>query len=170
MSVIANTTVISNFAGIGQLELLRRLYGEIYISTEVYEEIRAGLEEGYRFYAGIEQLIYPFTEHGWIRLTSPAHEEELRLLGTMPPRLHPGEASSIVIAKHRGWVLLTDDQEARKEAARLGIRLSGSVGCLVLSVERGLCSLEQANTWLGEMIRQGYRSPVTDLTPLIQSE
>ena len=169
MSVIANTTVISNFASIGQLDLLHRLYGELYISTEVYEEIRAGLEEGYRFYAGIEQLVYPFTEHGWIRLASPAHEQELRLLGELPARLHSGEASSIAIAKHRGWVLLTDDQEARKEAERLGIRISGSVGCLILSVERGLCSLEQANTWLGEMIQQGYRSPVTDLTPLIQS-
>jgi hypothetical protein len=47
MSVIANTTVISNFASINQLDLLRRLFGALYISTEVYEEIRIGLEEGY---------------------------------------------------------------------------------------------------------------------------
>ena len=47
MSVIANTTVISNFASINQLDLLRRLFGALYISTEVYEEIRIGLVEGY---------------------------------------------------------------------------------------------------------------------------
>jgi predicted nucleic acid-binding protein len=49
MTVIANTTVISNFASINQLDLLRRLFGALYISTEVYEETRIGLEEGYQF-------------------------------------------------------------------------------------------------------------------------
>jgi Arc/MetJ-type ribon-helix-helix transcriptional regulator len=32
MSVIVHTTVISNFAGIGRLDLLRQLYGNLYIS------------------------------------------------------------------------------------------------------------------------------------------
>ena len=57
---------------------------------------------------------------------------------------------------------------ARREATRLGIRISGSVGCLVLAVERGLCTIEQANLWLEDMIRHNYRSPVTDLTSLLK--
>ena len=36
MTVISNTTVISNFAGIGQLDLLRQLYQTLNISTEVH--------------------------------------------------------------------------------------------------------------------------------------
>ena len=32
MSVIVHTTVISKFAGIGRLDLLRQLYGNLYIS------------------------------------------------------------------------------------------------------------------------------------------
>ncbi len=121
-----------------------------------------------RFYANIDQLTYPFAEEGWIRLTGMTDEQELRLFGKLPPRLQPGEASSLAIAYHRGWTLLTDDQAARREAEQLGIRLSGTLGCLVLSIERDLCTLEQANTWLAEMIQQGYRSPVTDLTPLLK--
>ena len=66
-------------------------------------------------------------------------------------------------------MLLTDDLAARKEAERKGIRKSGSVGCLVLAVERGLCTLEQANCWLAGMIQHNYRSPVFDLTPLLKS-
>ena len=31
-----------------------------------------------------------------------------------------------------------------------------------------LSQLEQANHWLEEMIRQGYRSPVPNLKPLIE--
>jgi predicted nucleic acid-binding protein len=36
MSVIANTTVLSTFASISQLDLLHRLYDTLHISTEVY--------------------------------------------------------------------------------------------------------------------------------------
>jgi predicted nucleic acid-binding protein len=66
MSVISNTTVISNFASIRQLDVLRQLFGSLAISTEVYHEIQAGLEEGYRFYEGIDQMMNPFSSGGWI--------------------------------------------------------------------------------------------------------
>lgn len=97
-----------------------------------------------------------------------ADQAEIALYGELPSRLHSGEASCLVIARQRGWMLLTDDRAARDEGNRLGIMVSGSVGCLILAVERGLWTLEQANVWLGEMIRQGYRSPVNDLTSLLK--
>jgi predicted nucleic acid-binding protein len=59
MSVIANTTVISNFASIRYLDLLRQLFGVLSISTEVYEEIQAGIEEGYQFYMGTKPSLDP---------------------------------------------------------------------------------------------------------------
>ncbi len=49
MSVITNTTVIINFAAIGRLDLLRRLFGAIHLPTEVYAEILDGQAEGYSF-------------------------------------------------------------------------------------------------------------------------
>jgi len=170
MSIIANTTVISNFASIRHLDLLRQLFGVLYISTEVYEEIQEGIEEGYQFYIGIHQVISLFVQDGWIRLTGVTDEEEIRLFGQLPSRLHGGEASCLAIARHWGWIFLTDDQAARDEATRLGVPISGSIGCLVLAVERGLCPLQQANIWLGAMVNLGYRSPLTDLTPLIKRQ
>jgi predicted nucleic acid-binding protein len=167
MRVISNTTVLSNFAAIGQLQLLQALYTSLHISTDVYAEMQAGLEEGYRFYAGMETDIYPLSETGWIQMTGVTGEEELRLLSELPRRLHRGEASCLAIAKHRAWILLTDDLAARNEAARLGVPVSGSIGCLVLGVERQVCSLEQANSWLTDMRQHHYWSPVTDLTPLL---
>lgn len=168
MTIISNTTVISNFAGIGQLDLLRQLYQTLHISTEVHQEIQAGLEEGYRFYAGIDEVIHPFAPQGWIRLTGMVDELELSTFGKLLTHLQRGEAACLAIAHHRRWTMLTDDRAAREEAANLGIRISGTLGCLVLAVERSLCSLEQANTWLAEMIKQGYWSPVTDLTGLLK--
>jgi len=168
MSVISNTTVISNFASIGQLDVLRQLFGSLAISIEVYHEIEVGLEEGYRFYEGIDQVMSPFSDSGWIELTSMVDDQELRSFHEMPARLHRGESSCLAIARHRNWLLLTDDRDARREAMRQSIRVSGSIGCLVLAVDHGICSLSQANIWLDEMIKQGYHSPVTDLTPFIE--
>lgn len=170
MRVIVDTTVISNFASIGQLDVLRQLYGSLAMSTDVYDEIQAGLAEGYRFYEGIEQWVAPLAEGGWLHLTSMSHEQELRYFRELPARLHRGEIASLAIARHRGWLLLTDDRAARTEATRLGVPVSGSLGCLVLAIERHLCSLSQANSWLQEMIHQGYHSPVTDLAPLLKRE
>ena len=170
MRVIVNTTVISNFVSIGQLDVLRQLYGSLAMSTDVYDEIQAGLAEGYRFYEGLELWVKPLAEGGWIHLTSLSHEQELRSFRGLPARLHRGEVASLAIARHRGWLLLTDDRAARTEATRLGVPVSGSLGCLVLAIEHHLCSLSQANIWLQEMIHQGYHSPVTDLAPLLKRE
>ena len=167
MSVIENTTVISNFASICQLDLLRCLYTVVYISTDVYQEIHVGLEEGYQFYEAVEQSLYPEIDTGWIHLTSLEDEQELRIFSSLPAHLHRGEASCLAISKQRGWLFLTDDQAARQEAARQGVRLSGTIGSLVLAVERGICTLGQGNSWLTDMIQRGYRSPVNDLAPLI---
>ena len=49
MSVIANTTIISNFAAVGKLELLHTLWSIVYISDQVYNEIQDGLLQGYSY-------------------------------------------------------------------------------------------------------------------------
>ncbi len=170
MSVISNTTVISNFACIGQLDLIRQLHRKIYISVQVYEEIQAGINEGYLFYTDIEKYIYPFAESGWIHLTNMCDESEFCLYGKLPLRLHKGEISCLSIACHRKWLFLTDDRDARNQARQMKIRLSGSLGCLILAAERKLCSVNQAEEWLHQMILNGYYSPVTDLTQLLNSE
>ena len=167
MSVISNTTVLSNFASIERLDMLRQLYGMLRISVEVYDEILLGMEEGYAFYAPLRQQIFPASNTGWIHLTSLTDEAELRCFLDFPQKLHQGEASTLAIALHCEWLLLTDDLDARKAARKLGIRLSGSIGCLVLAVKRKLCSLNQANTLLEQMIREGYHSPVNDITNLL---
>jgi predicted nucleic acid-binding protein len=166
-SVISNTTVLSNFAAVGALDKLRDLYKEVYLSTEVYTEIERGLEEGYTFYSGIENFLYPVREGGWLRLTSLSGDREIEIFSDMPGRLHAGEASSLAIAQHRGWLFLTDDKAARRQAgARMAI-VSGTLGCLILGIERNLWSLSQANEWLEQIIRAGFHSPVADLSALI---
>ncbi len=77
MDVISNTTVISNFAAIERIELLNRRFKKLYISEQVFEEIQAGLLQGYSFYAELDKQIFPFSENGWLHLTSLNEADEL---------------------------------------------------------------------------------------------
>jgi predicted nucleic acid-binding protein len=167
MTVISNTTVIANFAVIGQIDALRRLFGTLYISSEVYGEARAGVDEGYSFYSGLDQALDASNPDGWLRLTSVAAGPEMATYVTLPRRLHGGEASCLAIARHRGWLLMTDDHTARRQARDMGIRLTGTLGCLVLMVQRGLVQLGEANAWLKAMTEHNYRCPVDRLDDLV---
>lgn len=161
MSVISNTTVLSNFAAIDSLHRLHELFEEVFLPTEVYQEIQRGLEEGYAFYSGVDAVLHPRRADGWLRLTSLNTEEEVLIFSGMPGQLHAGEASCLAIARQRKWLLLTDDKAARRHAADLDIAVSGTLGCLVLGIE-------QANEWLARIIASGFHSPVTDLASLVK--
>ncbi len=167
MNVISNTTVISNFAAVGRLDLLRQLFNAVYLSTEVYAEIQDGLAEGHVFYAGIETHIHPLTSEGWLHLIALTGEVELRMFGQLLDTLHRGEASSLAIAVQRGWVFFSDDARARQVGRDLHVPVSGTLGVLLRAVKAQLLSLTEANALLDQMIRAGYRSPYTDLAELI---
>ena len=167
MKTLANTTVLSNFAAVGRLNLLKQLHGRLYLPNEVYEEVMDGLGEGYRFYAGIEDQIAPIAEGGWMELVSMAAEEELRLFQSLPRRLHHGEAACLAIASQRNWASLTDDKLARMMAQDLGIVVSGTLGVLVEAVIREILVAEEGDILLRAMIARGYRSPHSTLQPLL---
>jgi predicted nucleic acid-binding protein len=66
-------------------------------------------------------------------------EQELRYFHDLPSRLHRGEASSLAIARQRNWLMLTDDHDARQEAMRQGIVVSGSIWCLRSNITFAAC-------------------------------
>ncbi len=168
MNVISNTTVLANFSAIAALDNLRDLFGEVFLSTEVYQEVQRGLEEGYSFYSELEEVLHPIQENGWLRLTSLNTEREVLIFSSLPGQLHAGEASCLAIAQQRKWLFLTDDKAARREADKREIAISGSLGCLVMGVERGLWTLDEANKKLGLIIAAGFFSPVRDLAGLVK--
>jgi len=168
MPIIANTTIISNFAGVRQLQLLQLLWKEIYLSDQVFNEIQAGLMQGYEFYDGIEQLIFPFSQTGWLHLTAPNTMDEFRTLAKLLEKLDGGEASCLAIACHRQWAFLSDDKAARKAAAALDVPFSGTIGVLISLIKHNHLSLIEADTILLHMVKLGYHSPVISLQQILQ--
>ena len=152
------------------MDVLRSVVGTLFLSVQVYDEIQDGLQDGYDFYVEVEEMLHPFNEEGWLRLTSLQGEDELRLFGGIPKQLHGGEASALAIARNRAWVLLTDDHRARRQATEWGITLSGTLGVLIQATRKGVVSVEEANDILKQMIARGYHSPCGDLNHLLASE
>ena len=67
------------------------------------------------------------------------------------------------MAENRAGLFVTDDRKARQVALDLGVKVTGTLGILVMAVERQIIIIDEANQYLAQMIRNGYRSPVDDL-------
>ena len=83
MIVISNTSLISNLAAIGQLDLLQQLYGTIIIPQAVYQEL---INSG-----DAEPATLAVQTLDWIQ-TQPVSDRVL--LETLQTNLDPGEFES----------------------------------------------------------------------------
>jgi predicted nucleic acid-binding protein len=75
---------------------------------------------------------------GWIEIRSAA--ESIRAKGLSVP-----DCEAISLAKELGaTLLLTDDRQARRVAAGLGLATMGTLGLLEVGAQRGIVSLSAA--------------------------
>ena len=132
MIVISDNSALSCLAEIGELDLLRRLYGKVTMT----ETIR-------------------------IEAAHPSSPEALRLLSLEPPdlisvvpdgslyleetgALDADEASAITLAwQYRGsCLLIIDEKRGRKVASALGLPITGTAGLLTDAAAAGLVDFE----------------------------
>ncbi len=152
--VIADNTVVSNFAVIRREDVLCRMFGNTFcVTREVLTELKRGEERG----------IVPNRDWTWVRVLDTESPHENALFQLFSASLGKGESSCLSIAASRNLKILTDDLDARKLAYRSGIPVSGTIGILVQAVRTGILSLKEANTLLAEMISKSYFSPVDTL-------
>ncbi len=143
MAVVSNSSVLILYSRLGRLDLLRELFGEIFIPQAVQDEVvtRGGDRPG------AELVHMP-----WIRVQPLRSQERAEALLT---ELDLGEAEVIAIAEELdGQVLvLLDDRRGRRLAAEKGFQVLGTAGVLVLAKERGLIS--QVHPILDELLSAG---------------
>jgi uncharacterized protein len=109
--VVSNASPLIAFERIGQLPLLQGLFGEIQIPPGVAHEVFGG-----------------DSAPPWVRVVMPSSAISR---GTNIGR---GELEAIALAEELDarWVIL-DDLPARRLAVRLGLRVIGTVGLLVVA-------------------------------------
>ena len=154
MIVIADNSPLSAFAEIGQLEILKRLYGRIVIPESVaMEATHPNAPEALRDWIA--------SQPSWLdQVPDPTDI----LLETSS--LGVGEASVISLAWHHraNALLLLDDRAARRLADAMGLRITGVGGILVaaarlgmLDFEDSLAQLQQTSFRLGDAIVKDLR-------------
>ena len=125
--IVSNSTPLINFATIGELDLLRKLFDQIFVPQAVWQEV---VIKGWRESATLIKK----TE--WI---SKKAITDHRLCDTLNKELDTVEAEAIVLAiELNADLLLLDESEARNFAEIQGLKDMGSIGCLTLAKSLGL--------------------------------
>ncbi|NOX63819.1 MAG: DUF3368 domain-containing protein [Chloroflexi bacterium] len=157
MIALLDNTVLSNFALVNRPDLIRRALGRSAATVqEVYQELQAGVRLGK----------VPDYDWSWLPILQ-LDETEQAMYESLRERLNSGEAACLAVAANRGYAVFTDDRDARESAMQMQVPISGTLGLLVLSIEKGHISLSEGNSLLKAMIQTGYRSPVNNLTVLL---
>lgn len=114
MDVVIDTDILSTFAKIGKLNLLRMLFpkSKILLVPSVFKEIKKGVR------LRIVTFVQP-PSFSKIKLDLA----ERRLIEEIRKRknLGLGDAECIAVAKHRNCLFLTNDHEAQTEANSLSV-------------------------------------------------
>ena len=161
--VVFDCCVISNFALSGSLSIIRRMFsGKSYITNFVSAEISRGMQGGHRELTLVKEAL----RDGWLKEISLETEEEKTLLDALSISLGFGEASSIAVAKTRGYVLASDDNVARREANLLSIKLTGTIGILSKAVKKNIVKTKIVDSCLKKMTAHGFSLPVASINKI----
>jgi predicted nucleic acid-binding protein len=115
--IVSDTSCLILLQKIQQLELLQKLFGKIFITKEVADEFEDSLPD-------------------YFEIQNARDPNYRKILQTF---LDKGEASVIALAlEFDDCLLIIDEFKGRREARFLGIKITGTLGVLVLAKERKL--------------------------------
>jgi predicted nucleic acid-binding protein len=127
-TVVSNTTPLITLTSIDKLDILKELYGKVYIPNAVLNEIKAG--KGKIGYFEIDTI-------DWIIPQKITNVFSMNYLID----LDDGEAETIILAEElQADIVLIDEKFARGFAEIRGLTLSGSLGVLLEAKKKGIIS------------------------------
>jgi predicted nucleic acid-binding protein len=141
--VIADAGPVIGLSRVGQLDLLAQLYGAVWLTEVVRDELLAQAQIPF---VGQDQIQLALSD--WMQVQTDLGAE----FQPLTAHLDAGEYSSIRLClKHPGSLLVADDRAARLEARLHQIAHTGLLGVLLLAQEKGLvCALRPVLTALRE--------------------
>ncbi len=132
--IIADTSFLIAIEKLQLFNQVRTLYNEVYITNEIAKEFNLVLPE-------------------WITIREP---ENLQVQSVLSLLIDAGEASAIALAyNYEDVILIIDDLKARKEATRLGFRITGTLGVLYKLKQGGI--IDSLRDKIFHLIETGFR-------------
>lgn len=149
MIVVSDTTPIISLMKAGQLELLQKLFGVVYIPEAVYRELteNEAFCEEVRMVQKCEFLYVEEVDNG----------KSVTILRNFTG-LDAGESEAIILAdeKHSD-VLLMDEHKGRQVAKKMGIAITGTVGILTQAFDEGMLTREDVEGCIERLKESGIR-------------
>lgn len=111
---------------------------------------------------GVHLGLVPAGDWSWLTILDLTEREQAQA-NEIGRELGPGEAACIAAAVSRGFLMLSDDWEARALGRSLSLEVSGTLGVLDRLIFKQILRLEEGDALLAEMVRRGFRSPYRSL-------
>jgi len=129
--IVSDTGPVNYLILIGHIDLMHRLADRVLLPSGVRLELLNPM-------APLLVREWAANLPGWIEVQSAANPAPAE-------GLSPADSEAIALAKELGaTLLLTDDRQARRCAAALGVSTMGTLGFLEIGAQRGLISLPDA--------------------------
>jgi len=158
--IVFDCCCISNFALSDSLFVLENLYGKsAYVTNFVSAEILRAIQQGHEKLGRIQAAL----REGWLKEIVLTSRKEKSLYETLAVSLGLGEASSISVAKFRGFIFASDDRVARRQVSLLDVKLTGTLGIFKRALRQKIIDLNEGNRILAKMIEKGFYAPMKSL-------
>ena len=146
--VVSNATPLIYLAKTGRIDLLKIVFGQVFIPEEVKIEV---VDKG--------KLL---KEKGAYTIEKAIHEGWLKVLTTktidVPIKLDKGEVAALSLAKKLKLnVVLVDEVSARSAARLLDLTPRGTVFVLLKALEKKEIDLDEFLQILSQLISEGFR-------------
>jgi predicted nucleic acid-binding protein len=146
--VVSNATPLIYLAKTGRIDLLKKVFGKVFIPEEVKIEVvdKGKLLKEKDAYA-IEKAIH----EGWLKVLTAETIE-------VPMKLDKGEVAALSLAKKLKLnVVLLDEVSARSAARLLDLTPRGTVFVLLKALEKKEIDLDEFLEVLSQLISEGFR-------------
>lgn len=149
MIVVSDTTPIISLIKAGQLELLHKLFGVVYIPEAVYQE----LTENESFLEEVRMV----QECEFLYVEEVDNKKSVTILRNFTG-LDAGESEAIILAdeKHSD-VLLMDEHKGRQVAKKMGITITGTIGVLIQAFDEGMMTRIDVERCIERLKESGIR-------------
>jgi predicted nucleic acid-binding protein len=151
--VISDSSTLIHLACIGQMSLLRDLFGRIVIPLAVRQEV---VDQGAGRPGSLE--VAAAIHDGWIEVVEPASPG---LVAVLRRQIGGGEAETLALAIERNAELvLLDESAARRVAESIGLAKTGVVGIVLRADRQGrlanvvetLTQLRNSGFWIDDRL------------------
>ncbi len=150
--IVSNASPLIYLAKIKKLILLKKIFKEITVPYEVYEEV---VIEGKRGSFHDAFAVENAKEEGWLKVKEPIADSELRILAQ---EIDYGEAAAITIAKkYCATLVLLDDASARTIAQSSGLKVKGTIFVILTAYKKKIISKQDARHLMALLVKEGFR-------------